>query len=255
MTSRITTWFLMHAAGAGPGSLKPLAALLASDDCVVERPPISGSGPPSSALDTAVEALVEALRPHGSSARVFGHSMGGLVAVAAVLRGARPGELVLYEPIVHAALDPKDRGDADALKPDLAMHQRSRAALAAGDLAGAAEAFVDSMGAGTWANLSREAQTQLSAQAPELSALAEAVSKFPVDLEALAETAPRIQILRGTRSPIFTRTIAQRVSEVLPQATLIDVEHAHHMSPVVHADRIAPFLLRATETSIDTVRQ
>jgi len=249
VTAPRTTWFLLHAAGAGPGSLKPLAQRLLASGCRVERPTITHPYPGICPINAAADALVDAARSLGTSARIFGHSMGGLVAIAAVLRGARPRELVLYEPIVHAALDPTDPEDANALRPDTEMLERLTDAVRTGDLARGAEAFVDSMGAGTWATLPAPAQEQLARQAPALAELARAVARYRVDVGALARTAVEVRLLRGSRSPSFTRTIARRLAQALPSAALIDVEYAHHMAPAIQATLIAPLLEMSMEAT------
>ncbi|MCH9674797.1 MAG: alpha/beta hydrolase, partial [Gammaproteobacteria bacterium] len=117
---------LLHGAATGPDALSGLAAALAGPSRSVIVIALHGYG--SSYVHKAgdivaahrkIAAWVLA-RFDASSMTLFGHSMGGLVALATALE-TPIARLVLYEPIVLEALDRTDVRDREALRWDRAI--------------------------------------------------------------------------------------------------------------------------------------
>jgi len=108
---------LLHAAASGPWGLTDLAERLLRPGRRVVAPALAGYG------GTRVEGAPDPVSAHATVARwtlaafparrqvLFGHSLGGLTAVLTAAGRDDLAALVLFEPIVLAALNLDDPGD------------------------------------------------------------------------------------------------------------------------------------------------
>ena len=236
---------LLHAAGAGPRSLACLAAHLGTAAGDVRMPALpmdidaeaARAGRP---LAAHVGIVRHALGEAGDAPLVVGHSFGGVVALLALLAGARVAGAVLYEPIAFAALDPADPGDAAGRAWDRALVD----ALAAGS--GDSEAgvvrFIEAWNEVAWGDLPPAVRDRALADAAAIAALTAAVHHLPLDHAALRRLDVPVLLLTGDRSPEVARRMAERLANLLPRAELRTVTGAGHMGPVKAPERVASMI-------------
>lgn len=165
---------------------------------------------------------------------LIGHSFGAVVAMRlAIAAPEAVRTLTLIEPVLFAAV----RGSAGWAE-NMALMDRCRAALAAGDRERAAAVFTERWGPGVaWADLpvkERDAIVQrihlVEAGGPALDAdsgriLAEG---------ALESLAMPVLIVCGDRSPPVIAEIAEALAARLPDVGVARVPGAAHMLPITH---------------------
>lgn len=231
------TVVMLHAAGAGPRSLAPLADHLGATGARLRMPalPLAIDAEASSAgqpLAAQVAAARGALARAGDASLLVGHSLGGSVALLTMLEGAGVAGAVLYEPIVLAALEPADPGDAAGRAWDRALVEGLAAGVENGDPEPGVARFVEAWNEVAWGELVPAVRDRALGDAGALAALAAAVHHHPLDRVALQRLDVPVLLLAGDRSPDVARRMARRLAGLLPQAELRTVAAAGHMGPV-----------------------
>lgn len=242
---------LVHCSLAHAGAWGPLARALAAagEAPALHAFDLPGHGrsddwpgtPDYADLAVAVAAaLADRLAAHGP-VDLVGHSFGGVTALRLALE--RPGfvrSLALIEPVLFAAADPATLADLRAAQAPMA------AALAAGDRAEAARAFLGQWGTGTpWEALPDTERAQCAARIHLIPAAAPALWDdaagllAPSRLEGLDRPC---LILDGDRSPPVMAAICGRLAARLPRARRQTVAGAGHMLPVTHPAEVAAAL-------------
>lgn len=237
---------LLHAAGSGPRALDRCARALAASGWATIAPAFERGGKSlidattAAPFDGAVALARTLLDQHAQRPRLlFGHSMGGLIALKAVLDGAPADDLVLYEPIVLSLLDPADPDDASALAWDAACIADFRSAIDAGEPEAGVQRFIEAYGDLPWHALPEPARAGLVARASDLLAEAEATNRAVLSRDALAGLTIPILVLRGSRSPAVLERMVGRLAALLPSAQITVIADAGHMGPVTHAREVA----------------
>ncbi len=235
-------WLLLHAAAAGPKSLSGLAEALAAPNRRVVAPALHGYG------QTHIEATGDRIDHHVAVARacldihpsqrrvVFGHSMGGLVAVLAAMEGAPIDRLVLYEPIVVGCLDPNDPDDMACRDWDRRILSKLDTLLAAGRAEEGVASFVEAWNEVAWNRLPASARARLVAAAPDLAAEVSAGSHRAIAAAGLAEIRAEMRaamlILQGATSPPITQRMTARLHFLVAGSRRIVLADCGHMAPV-----------------------
>lgn len=248
-------WWLLHAAAAGPGSLRGLAEALAAPGRVIDCPGFEYAGdepaPPRAYARTLV-SLLESGRRENSADRVrrvvFGHSMGGLAALLAALSSEAPDVLVLYEPIVVGLLRDDDPADQEARHWDADIIERLEAGVAAGDPETGVRAFVEAWNEVRWESLPAPVRARLTATGTALAREAVAASTLPLSIADLEGLRIPVIVLQGTTSPPLTGRMSARLCDALPQAHCHVIEGTGHMAPVLEPERVAGALAGGLRT-------
>lgn len=188
---------------------------------------------PSDEALSVAEALVDAAE---GPVDVIGHSFGGVVALRlAVARPARVRSLILLEPVLFAAADPKAR------TAHTAQSARLSAAFARGDWEGGARLFFDLWGGGAqWEDLRPD----------ERAYIQERISLIPRSdpslFEDLSGLLPRlggvhcpVLLVAGDRSPPVIRAIQAGLAVRLPRAERCVIPGGGHMVPLSHPKEVA----------------
>lgn len=222
---------LLHAAAAGPTSLAGLARALARPGRRVVAPALAGyagtapaPGDPLKAHVAVVHACLGLLpRP---PRMLFGHSMGGLVALLA----APPVDaMVLYEPITLGLLRDDDPADRAARDWDHEIVAFLADCVARGDPEPGVARFVAAWNELAWDALPPAARARLVDAAPRLAAEVTAGGNRPLILDRV--TAP-VTVLQGGRSPPITERMTARLAQALPQGRRVMLPACGHMGPV-----------------------
>lgn len=132
---------LLHCAGSGPHSLTTLAKSLCSAERMVIVPALNRYGHtdvnPTDAIKEHVSVVNWVLNHYAQEAdsvSLFGHSMGGLIALLVIAQTqTRCDHVVVYDPIVPNVLDGADQRDCDALAWDRDIVMTLHDAVANGD--------------------------------------------------------------------------------------------------------------------------
>ncbi len=243
---------LLHAAASSPRALKGLAASLEQRVGSVALPPLVadgrsliGEGQDAFAKAVSLVRALLAQQPQGRRV-LFGHSMGGLIALLSLMEPQPCDLAILYEPVVFAALNRDDPADRKALDWDTDIIAALRDHCASGDSEAGVARFIEGYGEGAWMDLPEPARNHLVAQDHIILAEALAANGLRIDLDRIRAITTPILLLQGSRSPDVTHRISARLVTLLPRAKLLTLEGLGHMGPAMAsgaiAEAIEPFL-------------
>ena len=253
----------LHCSGAGAGqwrhlgeTLGPAYKLLALEHYGCEQ---TGpwSGRRAFTLADEAERTIDVIDRSDEKVHLVGHSYGGGVALHVAL--ARPGRiasLALYEPSAfHLLKIIGDRGAA-AFAEIADVTRVTAQGVIAGDYAGAAAAFVDYWGgSGAWAALRPAVQAALIRWVPKAPLDFRALIEEPTPLAAYGELRMPVLVMRGEHAPRPTRTIAEMLPSMVPQARLMVVDGAGHMGPLTHGSTVGALIAAHIGAADAAIRQ
>ena len=220
------------------GSGKKLSDALANDFTVVsyDRRGRGDSGDTKPyAVEKEIEDLEALIDELGGSARLYGHSSGGVLALLATQQ--LPGKvlgLALYE--IPYSQDPVAQAASDEYRKNI------RRLIAEDRRADAVAAFVKSVGV-------TDKQIEAMQRIPLWNSLTAMAPTLEYDTVELMERYPKVDpssievptlVMFGGASPAFMAETATQLSEGIPGATLLPLEGQTHD---VKTDVIAPALL------------
>ena len=240
-----TAVVLLHAAASSPRALSRLAERLATSGQRVIVPALQGSGATRvAAIADPIAASVEVARfvcAQLAPRRVtlFGHSMGGLVALRTGAAAGTVANIVVYEPVAFGVLDPLTEPDASALAWDRRVADTLIANVAAGEREAGVAAFVEAWNEVAWSAIPLALRMGLVAGADRLRDEVITVSRDTMQASAYAGLGSCLTLLRGTRSPVAARLISERLLADIPGSRIEDIADAGHMGPVLRPDAIA----------------
>jgi pimeloyl-ACP methyl ester carboxylesterase len=253
----------LHCSGSGAGqwrqlgeTLGPAYTLFAPEHYGCER---TGPWTGTHAFTLADEAArtIDLIDRSLSKVHLVGHSYGGGVALhVALARPARIASLVLYEPSTFHLL--KVIGDSGATAfTEIAKIRRTTAkGVITGDYASAAAAFVNYWGGtGAWAALRPTVQTALIRWVPKAPLDFRALIEEPTPLAAYSNLRMPVLVMRGERAPLPTRTIAEMLPLVAPQARLVVIDGAGHMGPFTHGSVVSELIAAHIGAAEAAIRQ
>ena len=229
---------MLHASGTGARTLAPLAGLLAADRRVLAVD-FDGYGEtrlnaPADVLERHLAAACHLFRLAGPAPfDLFGHSMGGFVALLAAARGlVAPRRLVLFEPVAFGALDPADPDDVAAREIDRDATRLLQAAAAAGEPEAGLAAFIGLWNGQDWDRLPDRARAALGRLAPQIALEAPRVSFDATPAAAYAGIGCPVLLLRSAGAIAPMRRLTDRLAAVLPDVRLLEVGAVTHMGPL-----------------------
>lgn len=214
---------LVHGSLAVGGGWRRVADLLAEDHRVTtfDRRGRGGSGDaPEYALEREVEDVIAVVGAVGGRPVLIGHSFGGAVAAQAARR-ADLAALVLYEPGLR--LDGAIGGDAVADMERALRAGDAESALATGwqRVVGLSE---DEVVAAKDTPMWREQLALINTWPRELQAL-DGLTVVPADF---ADIRTPTMLLRGTESATWLRESTERISGLIPGASLVELVGQGH---------------------------
>ncbi len=252
---------LLHAAAAGPGSLSGMAKALSRPGRRIVAPALHGYAGtaivcPGSRMDAHVAVARECLAVIPAERRVvFGHSMGGLVALLASMpddpgrSGSAAGSphppvglSVVYEPIVMGLLRDDDPEDAAARRWDRDIVSALEQSVQAGDPEPGLRRFVVAWNELSWPDLPASVRARLIAAAPGLVEDIICGSSAGFNPGAIA---PPPLILQGGRSPVITARMTQRLHQAMPGSRRVVLTDCGHMGPVQAPQAVAAAMQQA----------
>jgi pimeloyl-ACP methyl ester carboxylesterase len=185
-------------------------------------------------------ALIEEL--DSAPAWVVGNSSGSSVALR--LAGERPDlfrGLVVHEPALFAWLA-QDPNTAPLVAGPISTIGSVMQRAAAGDHAGAAEEFIETMvGRGSWGSLSPHLQQELTKTAPNLPRDDAQVTNC--DPESIRTFDRPALLTVGDHSPPMYATIVEKLTDVLPDPEVVHLRGTGHIPQVTHPDMYADEVL------------
>jgi len=248
----------LHSSASGSGQWRALMErlgnryrLIAPDLLGYGRNPAL-PGDRSVRLADEVAALESVFDRAGRLFSLIGHSFGGAIALKAALQYRdRLRCLIIYEPTLFSLLV-NHLPDHAATAEITAVAGDTIRAVEQGDLAGAAERFVDYwVGPGTWA------ATPESRRPAIMQGMRKVVLEWPAAFReptTLAEFAsldfPTLYLI-GSTSPASVRTVAELLAPVLPQAEVVELSGVGHMGPVTHPEVVNPIIERFLARALD----
>jgi pimeloyl-ACP methyl ester carboxylesterase len=238
---------LVHASAAGHASLKRLAKATVRSNMTIAIPALYGYG------ETRIEAtdplvanisIVQAALNHfdAESKTLMGHSMGGLAAVNALDARVRADALVLYDPILIAALDNQNAEDMALLAWDKDIVSALHASVAQGEPERGVAGFVEGWNEVRWPTLPQATRDKLTQAADLLVAETASTAGAQAPTAAINSMGIPVTIVRGANSPPLAHRMASRFAALLDNVEVVDVEGAGHMGPVIAPHLVAPVL-------------
>jgi len=181
-------------------------------------------------------ALIEPLlaaAPDG--VHLVGHSYGAAIALkAALMHPDRVRSLGVYEPTIFALVD-RDSPRPNATEGIQQAVRDGVACLERGDGEGAARAFIDFwMGEGSFERTPVERRGPIVEACRNLRRWAFALMTEPATLDEFRRVRVPVLYMVGERSPASSRSVAERLMAVLPDARRVDLAGLGHMGPVTH---------------------
>lgn len=175
---------------------------------------------------------------------VVGNSFGGSIALR--MAGARP-ELVrgvsAHEPPLFGLLA-GDTELAPALAEVGARIETVVRMIAAGDPAGGAERFMETvaLGPGSWVRMPVEARELMIAAAPTFLDETRDPEQLSLDVPALAAFSGSVLLTQGTAGPPGFAAVIRRLAASVPGAEVVTMEGAGHIPHMTHPPRYAALL-------------
>lgn len=269
---------LLHCAGSGPHSLTTLAKSLCSAERMVIVPALNRYGHtdvnPTDAIKEHVSVVNWVLNHYAQEAdsvSLFGHSMGGLIALLVIAQTqTRCDHVVVYDPIVPNVLDGADQRDCDALAWDRDIVMTLHDAVANGDYERGVSRFIEAWNATPWRKLPESVRSELIRTAPRLAREIYAISHHdpqgldryrwhPVNRRQTERSATRanrcqVTLLTGEASPTVAGRMVARLAERYVHATRNAIAGADHMYPVKHGAEMAKEIDHLFKSSLANAR-
>jgi len=176
---------------------------------------------------------------------VVGNSFGASIALR--LAGARPAlfrGVIAHEPPLFSLL----AGDP-AVAPLLGEVQRRIAAvverISAGDHAGGAEKFVETVasGPGAWARVPADGLKTLVENAPTFLDESRDPEQFALDLDRIGGFARPVLLTLGEKSPPTFAPVVAKLAHAMPRAEVATITGAGHIPHATHPDAYVEAIL------------
>jgi pimeloyl-ACP methyl ester carboxylesterase len=232
-----STVFLLHSGGFTSRQWRRLRELLAARFDVV-APDFLGYGSQGTWPEREpfhfhrdVELIESLVR---GPVHLVGHSYGGLIALHFALR--RPDlvrSIAVYEPVAMSVL--RTREDDDALQTLRTIRRTWKATATTGVDEEWLRDFVEWWnGEGAWDRLPAETRDAFRVVGWKLFQEVMTLTADATSGETYATIAAPTLLLRGDASPLAERRVVERLSELLPRATLRSLPGVGHMGPISH---------------------
>lgn len=170
---------------------------------------------------------------------LVGHSAGGMVTLEAAVRMAgRLASLTLVEPVLFHLL--RDEGLAEAWREIETVARTVKERLRNGDPVQAMRGFVDYWsGAGSWDAMPDNLRDAAVGTAARVDWGFDASFALTTTLEEYARLTVPTLLVRGTRTTLAAGSIVELLAGRLPNARMVEIEGAGHMSVLTHRDSVA----------------
>ena len=235
---------MLHASGTGPATLLALAQRAAATGRRVVIPGFDGYG------GTAIAGGGDAMSKHccvadavldhlGTAPDLFGHSMGGLVALTVAARGARAvGAITAVEPVAIGVLR-EHVEDAEALAPDVKAVSKIAPAMAGGRHEDAIRDFISLWNGQPWDRIPEKMRQAIVRMAPQIHADTSSVSFAETPARFYSAIASPVHLVETQRGPVTAHAVIRRLLSTNAAWTSERIDGAGHMGPIEAPDAFA----------------
>ena len=222
-------------------ALAPRFHVIAADSYGAGKTPHPGR---KVTLRDEVELLEPLFAKAGDPFALVGHSYGGAIALVAALKyPQRVRALALYEPTLFSLVEQPNDVDGIRNAADAAI-----ALVNAGDPVGASRRFIDFwMGGESFDRMPDRNREAITASIVSIEAWKEALFGEPAPLAAFSTLKVPVLLITGSRSPLSSRAVTQRLRRVLPRVEVEEIEGLGHMGPVTHPQPVNEAIARFLE--------
>lgn len=226
---------MLHASGTGAASLIRLAEIAAERGWCAILPNLDGygatrvTGPDAMARHMAVARHL--LDQTSSPLPVFGHSMGGFVALRLAADGVPMRRLTVFEPVAIGVLR-EHAEDAEVLSQDTRAVSRIAPLMAKGRAEDAVRDFISLWNGDRWDDLPEKARQSIVAMAPQINADTAKVSFDTNFASHYAAIDAPLTLVGSEKGPPPAARILDRLADALPRARRVTIADAGHMGPL-----------------------
>ena len=237
-----------HCSSASHKEWLPLIGELQSDWRVL-APDFIGYGqsdpwPASEAFrtDADLSVLLSVAEKAEGELHLVGHSYGAALALeAARTLGSRLKSLVLIEPVSFHLLRQEGRPEWTEVEQ---LGKAVLGAVAGGDDRAAAAAFMSYwLGRFRWFIAPERFKSAITATIPKVALEFGIVVEAPTTLEDYAKITVPALLVKGGKTRAPTRAVVDLLGETLPNATVVTLKGAGHMSPFTHPEEVNRLIL------------
>jgi len=226
---------MLHASGTGAASLIRLAECAAEQGWCAILPNLDGYGATRAAGPDAMTRHMAVARQILEDAPtplpVFGHSMGGFVALRLAADGVPMRRITAFEPVAIGVLR-EHAEDAEVLSQDTRAVARIAPLMAAGRAEEAVRDFISLWNGDRWDDLPAKARQSIVAMAPQINADTANVS-FDAHFASHYRTiSVPLTLVGSEKGPPPAARILDRLADTLPQARRVTIACAGHMGPL-----------------------
>ncbi|MCP4432095.1 MAG: alpha/beta hydrolase [Gammaproteobacteria bacterium] len=190
-------------------------------------------------LDDDVDFFAPVLAAMSGPIHLVGHSYGAAVTLKAAQRYAtKIASLTLYEPVVFTALFASAETQQVASEVTQFSMEIERE-YRTGRFASATRKFIEYWsGPGSWDQLRPQQQTEMSDKIDTVLENFKAIFAEQNTLTSLENLHVPALCLYGEKSPRPTQVISQILSNILPDAELLQMPQMGHMGPITHRETV-----------------
>ncbi|WP_416897224.1 MAG: alpha/beta fold hydrolase [Minwuia sp.] len=228
---------MLHASGTGPATLLALAQTAAEAGRTVWVPgfdgyggtAIAGGGESIARHCTVLEAVLAAL---GGEVELFGHSMGGLIALTVAARGALPVRgITAVEPVAIGVLR-EHAEDAAALAPDAEAVAKIAPAMAEGRHEDAVRDFISLWNGRAWDKMPEKMRTAIIRMAPQIHADTSSVSFATTPAAHYSSIPCPVRLVATERGPVTAHAVIRRLLSANTAWREERIAGVGHMGPI-----------------------
>jgi pimeloyl-ACP methyl ester carboxylesterase len=254
---------LLHATAAGPKSLTGLAGALGGPNRYMVAPAMTGYGatrfvdqatsddaPPNRILTNRAIATCVVGAFASDRRVVFGHSMGGAVALITALQAENDGRpldaVVLYEPILPTLVDRSAPEVAKAAAWNDDLRRFLVRQVGAGNAEAGVRQFIEAWNETRWLALPETSRQSMIANAKIIATDVDSLDHLCLEPDELAACETPTLLLRGECSPEIAGHFVASAAAHLANAQPVTLPGCGHMAPMLAprdvAAAIIPFL-------------